>query len=78
MMVTKELIQRCEMTGDFVPSLNFAACIIEMMVMEAESWTNRADDAVRIPDMMMDHAVALRQKAKEVNWRPDQQTTRRA
>jgi acyl CoA:acetate/3-ketoacid CoA transferase len=78
MMVTKELIERCEMTGNFVPSLNFAACIIEIMVNEVESCTNRADDAVRIPGMLLDHAVALRQKAMEVSWWSNQQTTRPA
>jgi hypothetical protein len=47
-------------TGDF----NFAADILNMAEYEASLWTNRADDAIRIPDVLGTAAKILRAYAE--------------
>jgi hypothetical protein len=41
-----------------------AADIVSLCMTEAERWTRRADDAVRIPDMLDDVVVALKRAAE--------------
>lgn len=51
------LRDRLEATGDMSPGQwHFMADVLEHTATEATRWTNRADDARRIPDMI-DEAV---------------------
>jgi hypothetical protein len=61
----KALRQRVEQTGDTSPgNWNFAADIVIICAMYASGWTNRTDDAMRIPDMLDEVGLALRECAK--------------
>jgi hypothetical protein len=62
--IIKECIDRVKASGDTSPGQwNLAADLMFIAAAEAEHWTNRADDATRIPDMLMDCERYLRQQA---------------
>ena len=63
-MLDDDILKRLEHAGDTSPgALNLAADIVRLCMLEAESWTKRADDAIRIPDMFLDTIRGLRCKA---------------
>jgi hypothetical protein len=60
------LRKRIEASGDISPgAFNLAADLLALTANEAGRWTNRCDDAMRIPDMIYDGVDYLRAKAKE-------------
>lgn len=61
---TRELIkQRIEATGDNSPGQwNFVADILQIVGNEAQGWTNREDDATRIPQVIYELSDYCRQK----------------
>ena len=64
-MLADDIRKRLERAGDTSPgALNLAADIVQICVAEAERWTHRADDAVRIPEMMASASYALRRLAR--------------
>ena len=66
MTFAEQLEQRIEMSGDTSPGAwNLAADLLKLVVEEASRWTNRADDAVRIPDVINEAARVLRARAAE-------------
>lgn len=65
MTLEKALRRRVEQTGDTSPgNWNFAADIVTICAMYAEGWTNRTDDAIRIPSMLDEAGQALCECAK--------------
>jgi len=60
MSFLKSLEDRVKGHGGTGGDFNFAADILDMSAHEADRWTNRADDATRIPDMLGDAARYLR------------------
>lgn len=61
----KQLKDRLEATGDFSqPMWHFMADVLEHTANEADMWTNRADDARRIPDMIDEACRFCREEAK--------------
>lgn len=64
----KELRQRMDAAVGRVTEgdCNYLADILEIVAAEAGRWTNRWDDAVRIPDMIHDHARMFREMAPTV------------
>jgi hypothetical protein len=62
--LVKELIDRVKAAGDTSPGQwHLAADLIFIAAVEASRWTNRADDAVRIPDMLSEAEQRLRVEA---------------
>lgn len=60
-----QLFERCELFGgDMVPTLNFAADLLRIASNEASGWTNRYDDAMRLPDVLAEAAEALREESR--------------
>jgi hypothetical protein len=58
------IVQRLQHAEDVSPgALNLAADIVADCSLEANHWTTRADDALRIPDMLAETAQNLRQRA---------------
>lgn len=63
--LAKQIIDRVEAAGEYsAGAFNLAADLIELASHKAEGWTNRADDAIRIPGMLYDAVRVLRLKAK--------------
>lgn len=61
----KQLQDRLEATGDFSqPMWHFMADVLEHAATEADKWTNRADDARRIPDVIDEAVRFCRENAK--------------
>ena len=58
-----EILQRCEMTGGGASSLNFAADILALIGLEAESRSNTCEDALQIANVMLSASDALRREA---------------
>jgi hypothetical protein len=66
MRVGNQLIERIQASGDESPgAFNLAADLVTILSHEASLWTNRADDATRIPDMLADVARYLEQAARD-------------
>lgn len=62
----KQLKDRLEATGDVSSSTwHFMADVLEHAASEADKWTNRADDARRIPDMIDEAVRWCRDEAKK-------------
>jgi len=61
----KSLDDRIRGAGGQPGDYNFAADILDMASYEASQWTNRCDDARRIPDVLGEAARFLRACAKE-------------
>ena len=56
--------QRMEASGDTSPGQwNLVADILQIIAKEAQGWTNDADDAIRIPDMIYELSDHCRQTA---------------
>ena len=65
MSFEKQLLERIERSRDTSPgAYNLAADLLDLAVIEAEGWTKRSDDAVRIPDRLYDGVRALREAAE--------------
>jgi len=65
MTMVQEIIRRLEHYGYTSPGgFNLAADILELAAHESDNRTNRADDAMRIPDMIGDTARMLREMAQ--------------
>lgn len=63
--IDESLLNRMVWAGATKPGdYNLAADLIMICVDEADGWTNRADDATRIPEMLRDGVRALRQAAE--------------
>ena len=59
------VMERLRQAGDTSPGMiNLAASLLELATREAEKWTARPDDAVRIPDVLAEVARELRGIAK--------------
>lgn len=81
MTAIRQLIdQRIVATGDTRPGQwNLVADILQMIAREAQGWTNRADDAIRIPDMiyeLSDHCRQTAQNPTDRDWTVDPDTNR--
>lgn len=64
MSCIKELIDRVKASGDVsAGQWNLAADLIFIAAVEASRWTNRWDDAMRIPDMLSEAEQRLRVEA---------------
>jgi hypothetical protein len=64
--LAKLILARLDFVGDDSPALrNLAADIIELCAQEAAGWTNRADDACRIPDMLYETVSSIRKTVQE-------------
>lgn len=62
----KQLQDRLEATGDFSqPMWHFMADVLEHAATEADKWTNRVDDARRIPDVIDEAVRWCREEAKK-------------
>ncbi len=60
------LLDRIERSGDTSPgAYNLAADLLHITANEMRGWTNRCDDAMRIPDHIYDGVDVLRKKARE-------------
>ena len=65
MKFAEQLIQRVERAGDLSPgAFHLAADLVDLCVIEAQGWTNRPDDAERIPDALYEGVMALRDRAE--------------
>lgn len=61
-----DLAERVMLTGDKSPgNWNFAADIVTICANYMEGWTNRTDDAMRIPQVLDEASHHLRQCAIE-------------
>lgn len=61
----RQLADRVRANGDTSPGqLNLIADILSTVSHEAGHWTNRADDATRIPDMIYDASREFRAVAR--------------
>lgn len=57
----KRLLSRIQMFGDTNPATyNFAADIIQLCSDESNLWTNRLDDASRLPDVLFEASEEIR------------------
>lgn len=69
--IGQRLIERVEQAGDLSPgAFNLAADLLDIASTQAAGWTNRADDAVRIPDMLYDASIDLRRRADNATKEP--------
>ena len=63
-MLAEAIRKRLERAGDASPgAFNLAADIVQLCGIEASRWTYRADDAVRIPDMLFEAVGELQELA---------------
>ena len=61
----RSLLSRVHGFGGTPGDFNFAADILNLAEQEADSWTNRPDDASRIPDTLGEAARFLRRCSKD-------------
>jgi hypothetical protein len=66
MTLALQIAKRIEMSG--TGNYHLAADIVDLCAAEADTWTNRSDDATRIPDVLGDAVRELR----ELGNRPDE------
>lgn len=67
----RKLAERVIATGDTTPgNWNMVADILELVANYTEGWTNRCDDAMRIPEVLWEASMRLRQCAAEVEEEP--------
>lgn len=65
MSLGKMIAHRIVQSGDTSPgAYNLAADIVQMCVDESAGWTNRWDDAMRIPDVLGEAERELREAAR--------------
>lgn len=63
----RTIIQRMEAAGLVSPGdFTTVADVIAIAAAEADHWTGRWDDAIRIPDMLGDIAGALHKRAQDL------------
>lgn len=64
MSILKELVERVNASGDTSPGQwNLVSDILFIAAHEACRWTNRTDDAIRIPDMLSEASDYMRKQA---------------
>ncbi len=68
-----DVLHRLEYAGlrEDVPTLNLLADVFNLSVQETNDWTNRADDAMRIPDVLYDVECGLREEARRLPHKPE-------
>ena len=68
MKLSSYIVQRLDRAGNPIRpgDLNLAADIVALCGREAEGWTHRYDDAMRIPDVLGEAADVLRDEAKRL------------
>lgn len=66
-----ELIERVRMYGDLSPGIwRLAADLVKQCANESDRWTRRADDAMRIPQVLDEASSALLAQWLDASFHP--------